>query len=224
MAQKLGILTIGQSPRVDMTPEMIPFISSKTEILEMGALDGLSHDELVRLAPSSGQTTLVTRLKDGGSVRVAEEDILVMLQEKIYNLESLGAHAIVVACTGQFPPFKSKIPILYPDQVLYHVVQGILPTGTLGVIVPLNEQKEQMERKWSRDGLQIEVAAASPYVANNGLEEAAEQIKSKQVDVIVLDCMGYNQAMKTTVQQITGKPVILSRTLVAKVADELLAD
>lgn len=46
----LGIVTIGQSPRSDMVPEMLQWLPSSVEVRERGALDGLSAADLEALA------------------------------------------------------------------------------------------------------------------------------------------------------------------------------
>ena len=40
---------------------------------------------------------------------------------------------------------------------------------------------------------------------------AAQKLKTENVDVIVLDCIGYNKKMKLAAEEITGKPVVLSK-------------
>ncbi len=42
MSKKVRIITIGQSPRTDVVPEMTPFLGDDVEVLESGALDGLT--------------------------------------------------------------------------------------------------------------------------------------------------------------------------------------
>jgi len=41
---KVGLLTIGQSPREDVVPEMDPFFLPQIQILEKGLLDDLSPE------------------------------------------------------------------------------------------------------------------------------------------------------------------------------------
>ncbi|TCP29594.1 AroM protein [Scopulibacillus darangshiensis] len=67
MKQTIGLLTIGQSPRVDMTPEMKLILGEHVELVEMGAIDGLSEKELQDFAPSPGGAVYISRLKDGRS-------------------------------------------------------------------------------------------------------------------------------------------------------------
>lgn len=43
------------------------------------------------------------------------------------------------------------------------------------------------------------------------------------VDLVVMDCIGYNIGMKERFQKLSGKRVILSRTLAVRVMMELLS-
>jgi len=43
-----------------------------------------------------------------------------------------------------------------------------------------------------------------------------------QADLILLDCMGYTESARELVQQISGKPVILSNALMAKLVSEMV--
>jgi len=44
--KKLGIITVGQSPRSDIVAEMAPFFGKDIDIIERGALDGLSMTQI----------------------------------------------------------------------------------------------------------------------------------------------------------------------------------
>lgn len=48
---KIGAVTIGQSPRVDVTPDIMPIFGEQVELIQAGALDGLSREEIERMAP-----------------------------------------------------------------------------------------------------------------------------------------------------------------------------
>ena len=40
----LGVATIGQSPRSDVLPQMLPYLPRDLDIRQAGALDGLSNE------------------------------------------------------------------------------------------------------------------------------------------------------------------------------------
>ena len=48
--------------------DILPIIGDDIEILQKGALDNLSEEELEEIAPQSGDTVLVSSLRDGRSV------------------------------------------------------------------------------------------------------------------------------------------------------------
>jgi protein AroM len=43
---KVGTLTIGQSPRIDIIPEIRDVLGPSVEIVEKGALDGLNLEQV----------------------------------------------------------------------------------------------------------------------------------------------------------------------------------
>ena len=59
----VGLLTIGQSPRTDVVPELRAAIHQPVDFVEKGVLDGVDEAELSRWAPRAGVGTLVSRLK-----------------------------------------------------------------------------------------------------------------------------------------------------------------
>ena len=51
--------------------------------------------------------------------------------------------------------------------------------------------------------------------------QAARQMAQVDCDLILLDCIGYTIEMKQIFARVTGKNVLLSRTLLARVIAEL---
>lgn len=62
---KIGAVTIGQSPRDDIIPEIRDILGPGVEIIETGVLNGLSLEEIKDFYPEPTDFTLVTRMKDG---------------------------------------------------------------------------------------------------------------------------------------------------------------
>ena len=57
---KIGAVTIGQSPRVDITADILPLLSSNIELIEAGAMDNYTLEEInEKFAPEEGDTVLV---------------------------------------------------------------------------------------------------------------------------------------------------------------------
>ena len=45
----IGLLTIGQSPRPDMTADLHPIFENKADYIEAGALDGLTKEQIASM-------------------------------------------------------------------------------------------------------------------------------------------------------------------------------
>lgn len=220
---KIGAITVGQSPRTDVTMDIRPILGPDVELLEVGALDGLGPEELRAMEPQRDDYVLVSRLRDGTSVRFAERCILPRIQTAIRQLTKQGAQMILMLCTGEFPEsLHTEIPLVYPCRLLESLVPALADNGRIGVVVPDVSQKPQALRHWNGRAAEVHVAAASPYDGENGFQAAAAELKSLDLDLIILDCIGYTVSMKRMLRQATGKPVLLPRTVLARVVRELI--
>lgn len=221
MGKKIGAITIGQSPRTDVVPEIVKSMGN-VELMEGGALDGLTYEEITALAPTAGDYVLVTRLSDGRSVKIAEKYILKRLQAQIDRLVSEGADGILMLCSGEFPNFSCTKPMLYPQLLLTNFIQAVASNKKLGIITPDVDQVPQVTKRWASIGVgAVKAQAASPYADEDKIWQAAASLKKWGADLIVMDCIGFNQSMKKEVARITGVPVILPRTVAARAAAEL---
>ena len=218
----LGTITIGQSPRVDLIPEMRGILGDDVEIIEAGALDGLTLEEVKRMYPEPGDYVLVTRMRDGTAVKIAEKHILPRIQEKLDELVGRGAELISLVCTGEFPPFACERLVVKPQRLLFNVVSAIAGGSRLGVLLPDADQIPQGGDRWAAAAAGVRIEAASPYGEVEDLDRAAHNLNEWGAEIIVMDCFGYTLAMKDTVKGITGAPVILARSILARVLAELL--
>src|SRR5207248_7456922 len=73
MTKRVAFVTIGQTPRSDLVPEILARIGVPIEAVEFGALDGMSAAEIAAAAPRPGEASLATRLAGGGETVVAKE-------------------------------------------------------------------------------------------------------------------------------------------------------
>jgi protein AroM len=219
---KIGFVTIGQSPRPDIIPELTQNLPANLEIIEAGALDGLTRDEIAKLEPKKGDYTLVTRMTDGSDVMVARKWIAPLVQKRLDKMSQDGAAAVALLCTGKFPVLESKIPLLEPDRLLDGVVPGIMKKGLLGVMVPSSDQLIQVKKRWSNFGLRPHVEPANPYKDISEVENAAARLAQANPSLIVMDCMGYSMKMKEIVRERTQKPIVLARSILMKIIAELV--
>jgi len=220
--KKLGVVTIGQAPRVDLIPEIKPILGKNVEVIERGALDGLSLKEVEAFYPGKDDEVLVTRMADGTSVTVAEKHIYPRLKDQVKRLESEGVQVILIACTGEFPPFDTRSLIVYPQKVLYHIVVSLAQGLKLGVLIPDELQVASTKKRWSKAAREVIVEAASPYGNIQKVESAADSLSMSGVDIVVMDCIGYTLEMRELVSKLTMKPVLLARSVASKVVSELL--
>ena len=221
MKPRIGLLTIGQSPRPDMTADLLPLLGDAADFSEAGALDGLTKEEILSMAPADGEDRLVTRLRSGETVVLADRLVPALLQKKITSLEREGVSLIVLLCTGTFPPFESRVPVLYPWSVLKGTVPAAAGRSRAAIVIPSAEQVPAWRRRWGALLDFAEVLVIDPYTAE-GTEAAARQIRTLDVDVVVLDCMGYPEELRRKLRTLTERPVILARSLLARVVLELL--
>jgi protein AroM len=80
---RVGLITVGQAPRSDVVPDMAAILGGDVEIVEAGALDGLSREQIEPLAPEGDDEILVTRLADGSSVFVGKTRMIPRIEAKI---------------------------------------------------------------------------------------------------------------------------------------------
>lgn len=217
----LGLVTIGQSPRDDVMPQMTPFLPGDLDLRHMGALDGLAPEQILGLAPGPGDYVLHTRLRDGSSVTIGREGVVSLVQACIDELEEEGANPILLLCTGEFPELRSQGLLIEPDRLLVNVIRG-LGVRRLGVMVPLPSQIGELTEKWGDIDVAVTFTAASPYADEDEVARAAGELQGHELDLAVMDCIGYTRAHKRAVSQATGRPVMLSLSVVARVVGELL--
>ena len=218
---KIGMLTIGQSPRDDIIPLLKEILGPDHEILEAGALDDVSHEEIDEIEFRPDDYLLVSRLRDGTEAKIHKRFILPLLQKRIHELEERGARLTAIMCTGKFPHFESRGLVVTPQAILKGVLEATLKTGRLAVVYPAEEQTHKAEGDFGRDGITTYADHLSPYEGKDDLEQLAERLKEQNPALILLNCFGYSSKVKRKVAERTGKPVIHSSVVVARVLKEL---
>jgi len=222
VALKIGAVTIGQTPRDDVLSEIKLLISSDIEIVEKGALDALTLNEMASLEPTKDDEILVTRMRDGTEVTVGRDRILPRMQKRISELDRDDDVALItLLCSGEFPPFQCSKPLIMPYRLLWGVLSSISIEGSLGMMLPSPQQVKTTAAIFGGLGCKVVGVGASPYGGKEGIVKAAEALEG-EVDLVFMNCFGYNLEMKSIVRETTGKPVILARSLLARTLDDLL--
>jgi protein AroM len=225
MSIKLGVLTIGEAPRPDaLTGDMQSALGPQFELVERGALDGLTDAEVEALSAGPGDYVLITLRASGQSVRLGKPQILPLVQRQINRLErEHGVAGTILMCTGAFPAFQHDRFLMQPQQALYNVVLGLAAGGRPGSLTPLPAQVEQTRRKWAEFGAADSVVVtASPYGEDpvGAVASGARQAREEGAAVLFMDCFGYTLPMKEAARQAFGGPVVLARSMAARLLAE----
>ena len=214
----IACVTIGQSPREDAVPELQRYIRH-ARFIEAGALDLLDDAAVAALAPVGDDFPLVTRLRDRRSVVVGEHAITPLVQDAIRRVED-EADLVIVLCTGEFAVSCRK-PLIFPGRVLTSTVMALHGGRPIAVLGPHDHQAAPLAARWRERGVKATTIVASPYHATD-LTAVGRQARDAGATLIVMDCLGYTLAMKSAVAASSGLPTILVRSLVARVAAELV--
>ncbi len=221
--KKIGIVTIGQSPRPDIVKELVPFFGKKVSVLEKGALDGLTLEQVKKFSPDSGMIPLCTRMNNGSEVIIAKEKILPRIEQSINELNENKVSLILLLCIGSFPNFESSCLIIQPQRIVDRCVESLIrEKHHLGILIPLPDQKNWACENFARVTPQITVIDASPFGDRSHILRASKVLKEADCDLIVMYCMGFTRELAKEVRSVTKKPVILSSSIVARTIGELL--
>lgn len=218
---KIGMLTIGQTPRIDLLPTLVKILGDEHEIIEAGALDGLSLEDVKGIEILPDDYVLVSRMRDGTEVKITKRFVIPRVQEKITELEEKGVRLTVIMCTGAFPQYESKGLVVTPQEILKGVLNGSLKKGRLGVVYPTEEQMPGAQSNFGSDDVETYADVTSPYEGSEELEALAERLSAQNLDLILLNCFGFSSDLKKYIAKRTGVPTIQSNAVVARVLKEL---
>jgi protein AroM len=222
----VGFVTIAESPRDDVVPDFVAALPAGVRIVERGNLDGLSREEVAALAPDPGETGIVARLKSGGETLLSHKKILPRMQALVDELvRDEGADLVVVLCGADWTSINCPVPLINPGRVFPGVVSALAYGRRLGVIKPNAGQVEPERQRYEKLGIEAIVTSASPYVGEERLalaRAAGEELKAAGCDLIWMTCIGMDEPMREVVAEVTGKPVILARSILSRIASELV--
>lgn len=231
--RKVAAISIGQTPRTDITGDITPFLSEKISLVEYGALDAYSEEELRSLFSSrslrkeSDEMILVSRLRDKSEIVFPEAFIIPLVQACITKAELEGCDGTILYCTGEFPHFQHTKPLVVPRIILYSLLNCIGDGLNIGVLLPNELQKKDFIKKIEQAGSvlkpeKVVAASASPYQGLPiVLETSIALCKKHHFNLLYLDCMGYSIEMKQEIEKATGIPVLLPRTMATQIVNEI---
>ncbi len=244
MISRITFVTIGQTPRADLVPEIVAHLPIDVDVAELGALDGLAGEEIARRAPGPDDHALVTRLRDGTQAVIGKRWVTGRLQELLRgpgatagdgeatarngtatarNGEATARNgtATVLLCTGEFAGLRGPGLFLDAQHLVDHGVAALCAGArSVGLLVPLARQQDEHHYA-PPAGQALRTAHASPYEDPASVfEEAGRALAG--CDLVVMHCMGYTEEQRSAVVAGAGRPVLLARRLVASALAQLL--
>ncbi|MCX8957700.1 AroM family protein [Erwinia psidii] len=220
MKHTLATVTLCTGP-LGLLREYVP----EAQIAHFCLFNGLSAAEIEqRYAPAADESVLMTHTEEGSFISLSALKVSDALQALVKKLEDQGFATILILCAGEYNKLVAERAVLLePYRVLPPLVNAITGGNQVGIMVAREEYLNQQAWKWRSLALKPYFAVASPWQASQDeLIDAALTLQERGADVLVLDCLGYHQRHGDFLQKLLGIPVLLSYTLIAKLAAELL--
>jgi protein AroM len=225
MITPFATLTMGQSSHRDIMPLLKEYLPEMLTT-HIGLLDGLSEQQILQqYAVGVDEEQVIAHLSDGTPITLAASAVICGLQQKINWLEQQGCETILLLCSGMLHQLSaSSAMLLEPDRIVPPLIEGIVGEHQVGIIVPTVEQISRQGGKWQRLARRPFLAAAGAKRSEaSHLSVTGRQLVEKGAEVVVLDDMGYYAYHRDLLQNELGIPVLLSNSLVARLAAELVA-
>ena len=224
MSASLAILTIGIVPLQEVLPLLTEYIDEKN-ISHHSRLGNLSRERVMaEYAPQAGEETILTLLNDNQLAQVSRRKIERDLQSVVEVLDNQGYDVILLMSTAAIRGMTVRNTIfLEPLRILPPLVSSIVEGHQVGVIVPVEELLEAQAQKWQILQKPPLFSLGDPvHDSEQKIIEAGKELLANGADVIMLDCLGFNQRHRDLLQKQLDVPVLLSNVLIARLAAELL--
>lgn len=218
--KRLALVTIGQAPRVDITPDMMRGFEEDYDITEFGALDGMTKEEIAALAPSDGEDRLVSRLVDGEEVICSHAAIEARLGELFARIDADKFDAILMLCSGKLTEASHTLPVFSPYETLNAEIAECRARGeVIGMISPLAEQIDKNKALFDNPS-DARFSYVTPY-GDGSFEAVGEELKD--TDVIIMNCMGFDSEMAAKVEKSATVPTLTVRQIFMKHIERALS-
>lgn len=223
MSKKIGIITTGQSPRKEYTSMhrmALKKMGLDVEVIEAGALDGLTFEEVQALYCKENEIGIgcyANVTADNNDRRMGSGRLEVWLelnkfypyvQKAIDTLEAKGCELIMLCCAERYPEdaFHSNVPFIMPYRAAFDVAHTLATTlnrrPSIGVLIPDQKHYPQDLASWHcRDWMRnIDVTIGIGIINGVGLST----LKGKKYDAVFV--WGYGEGIAP------GDPVDLIKT------------
>lgn len=217
---RVAFVTLGQSPRTDLVPQIINSIEVPIKTIEYGLLDNLDHDYIASITPEPGKPAFLTHLRDGSQVELATAWAYRRFRKIYEEIRHHGADLVVLMSTTCGHDFRPGGATIISDNVVDRLINLMAGADlTLGVVVPTQGLLIGLDVLGGPWPARVIVRAAR----HGDLKALALAIDEMSTcDVIVLHSMGYSDKDRTFVQRRSGKPTIINRRIIANAIRDAL--
>jgi len=216
----VAFVTLGQSPRVDLVPEILDSIQIPIKAIEYGLLDGLDHEFIASLSPEPGEPAFLTHLRDGREVELATGWAHRRFREIYEKIRQDDADLVVLMSTTCGQDFRPDGATILSDNVVDRVINLMTSADLkLGVVVPTKSllfRLDALGGPWAPTA----IVRAAKHGDLEALSLAIEDMS--ECDVIVLHSMGYSDKDRAFVQRRSKKPTIINRRIIANAIRDAL--
>lgn len=160
--RRIAVITIGQTPRPDLVTPLISRLPQDVEVVEVGALDPLSTQQIDQLRSTrTPRYPLTTRLRDGSLVVLEEEILSPLVQAAVSRAEEGGTQTTMLLCAGGFNSVKASGTLIRPFDA---AVEAARKHGAqrVAVVVPFEGQAAPSVLKWNSVGFEALSLVAAP--------------------------------------------------------------
>jgi protein AroM len=210
---RIALVTLGQTPRPDLMPDVLDLIGVEVAAEQHGALDGLAREEIARHPPGPRDRALFTRVGAGEDVVVSARFIAGRLAALVEKLDRRCFDLIALVSTGVYVGFAPRTPFVHGQRVSDAWIDAIVPGDCrIGVIYPLSRQVAQsppLGHDTLIQGSRTIVSAGQ----GEGLADAARRLRG--TDLVFMHSVGYGEAVARQVAAITRCPVVTARRVIA---------
>lgn len=220
--KRVSLLVIGQAPRPALEREFQSRLGEGVEISAIGALDGMSRQEIAECPPKSGSDTLYTTLPDGSSTLLSKALVTERLVARLKDEKLDSGSVNILCCTGKFAALEEAGVLLASDIVTGAIMASVKPGARFGLFIPNEGQIGNAVGRWADQGIEAHVIALAPDSDGETIDRAAKKMAVFNPDLVLYDCMSYPTSLRQRAEKIYATKSLLAVSLAARLAAELL--
>ncbi len=213
----LALISIGQSPRTD---DIAKVLSQWFSVTERGLLDSYSLEEAESLfGPKKEEAILRPRMREGRPALIAARRIDEMMETAVREAGTQGFDIVLPFCISAFPDYECGTIFIKPFDVCKHFLLAAAKGRRVGIVMP----DPRMEKTLPEEFPELDHVSFSvnPHLPDEEMEKTLQDMEIPDADLYFLNCASFNQADKEIFRRITGKPVVLARSVLEKALEEL---